>query len=66
MVCTNTPYIKTLYFDSCRELVEMVSRVDRSKAEVTTFMTKVLDRLFVMLKNTDMNTIEEIIKGRNL
>ena len=28
-------------------------------------MNKILDQLFSMLKNTEMNTIEEIIKGRN-
>lgn len=28
-------------------------------------MNKILDKLFIMLKNTDMNTIEDIIKSRN-
>jgi len=28
-------------------------------------MAKILDKLFGMLRNTDMNKIEEIIKGRN-
>lgn len=62
---TETSYIKTLYMDSGREIAEMIALLDRSKVEITTFMTKILDQLFMMLKNTDMNTIEEIIKGRN-
>lgn len=28
-------------------------------------MNKILEQLFRMLKNTDMNTIEDIIRGRN-
>lgn len=43
----------------------MIALLDKSKSEITLFMTKILEQLFIMLKNTDMNTIEEIIKGRN-
>lgn len=28
-------------------------------------MNKILDQLFSMLKNTEMNTIEDIIRSRN-
>jgi uncharacterized phage infection (PIP) family protein YhgE len=65
MMSTKTPYIKTLYIDSSKELVQMVANLDKSLVEVTAFMNKILDRLFVMLKNTDMNTIEDIIRSRN-
>ncbi len=35
----------------------MIAQLDRSKSEITAFMTKILDQLFIMLKNSDMNTI---------
>jgi len=57
MMSTKTPYIKTLYIDSSKELVQMVANLDKTLVEVTTFMNKILDKLFIMLKNTEMNTI---------
>ena len=51
--------------DSSRQISEMIAQLDKSKSEITAFMTKILDQFFIMLKNTDMNTIEQIIKGRN-
>lgn len=57
MVHTETSYIKTLYMDENKEIAEMIAQLDKSKSEITAFMTKILEQLFIMLKNTDMNTI---------
>lgn len=51
--------------DSSKEIAGMIAELDRSKAEITAYMNKILEQLFRMLKNTDMNTIEDIIRGRN-
>jgi hypothetical protein len=51
--------------DSSKEIAEMIAKLDRSKTEITNFMTIILEQLFGMLKNTEMNTIEDIIRSRN-
>jgi hypothetical protein len=43
--------------DESKEIAEMIAHLDKSKSEITLFMTKILEQLFIMLKNTDMNTI---------
>ena len=43
----------------------MLAKIDRSKREITTFISRILDKLFFLLKNTDANRIEAFIKSRN-
>jgi hypothetical protein len=43
----------------------MIAKVDRNKLEITGFITRILDKLFILLKNTDANRIESFIKSRN-
>lgn len=51
--------------DSSKQIAEMIAKLDQTKTEITHFVTKILGQLFIMLKNTDMNTIQDIIRSRN-
>ena len=62
---TETHYIKKLYLELSKEVSEMLARVDRSKSEITSFITRILDKLFFLLKTTDVNKVEQMIKNRN-
>ena len=42
----------------------MLALLDPSKQELAGFTSKVLEKLFGMLKNSDMGMIEEMVKGR--
>lgn len=57
IIFTDTHYIKNLYIDSSKELSEMIAKRDRSKTEITVFITSILDKLFILLKNSDANRI---------
>jgi hypothetical protein len=54
---TDTHYIKNLYIECSKEFSEMLARVDRSKTEITNFITRVLDKMFILLKNSDVNRV---------
>lgn len=43
----------------------MLAKIDHNRMEITGFITRILDKLFILLKNSDANRIEGIIKSRN-
>lgn len=65
IIFTDSHYIKDLYIESSKELSEMLAKIDYNKQEVTDFITRILDKLLILLKNSDANRIEGIIKSRN-
>ena len=44
----------------------MMASIERSasRAEVTLFVMKILDKLLILLKHRDANKIEELVKGK--
>lgn len=67
MYQSSVPYVRTLYIQYLHEACTIMSCIDNQQRNLTsTLINLVFEKLFVMLRQVDITSLEQIIGGKEI